>query len=87
MSPPSAITFSTMPPPVRRNADGDEGDPHASLFPALERVCEVSRDVALAVGAEAQRAGLAQAATLEELARRVDTTMWTPHYARLRRKK
>jgi malate dehydrogenase (oxaloacetate-decarboxylating) len=70
--------------PVRRNTD--RSDPHASLFPALERVREVSRDVALAVGAEAQHAGQAEATTLEELARRVDTIMWTPHYARLRRK-
>jgi malate dehydrogenase (oxaloacetate-decarboxylating) len=72
--------------PVRRNPNGEQGDPHASLFPMLEHVREVSRDVALAVGAEAQHAGLAEATTLEELARRVDATMWTPRYARLRRK-
>jgi malate dehydrogenase (oxaloacetate-decarboxylating) len=71
--------------PTRRNADEGQADPHASLFPILERVRDVSRDVALAVGADAQRAGLAEPTTLEELARRVDATMWTPRYARLRR--
>jgi malate dehydrogenase (oxaloacetate-decarboxylating) len=72
--------------PARRDPDRGPGDPHASLFPMLERVREVSRDVALAVGAEAQRAGLTEPTTQEELARRVDATMWTPRYARLRRK-
>ncbi len=59
-------------------------DPTASLFPALEDVREVSRRVALAVGAEAQRTGLAEATSPEELARRVEATMWTPRYLRLR---
>jgi malate dehydrogenase (oxaloacetate-decarboxylating) len=71
--------------PVRRNPGGEQGDPQPSLFPMLERVREVSRDVALAVGAEAQRAGLAEPTTPQELAQRVDATMWTPRYARLRR--
>ena len=59
-------------------------DTAASLFPALENVRSVSRQVALAVGAEAQRAGLAEQTTSDELARRVDATMWTPQYVRLR---
>jgi malate dehydrogenase (oxaloacetate-decarboxylating) len=71
--------------PVRRNPGGEQRDSHESLFPMLERVHEISRDVALAVGAEAQRAGLAAPTTIEELARRVDATVWTPRYARLRR--
>jgi len=61
-------------------------DPTASLFPALEEVREVSRRVALAVGAEAQRAGLAEETSPEELERRVVATMWTPQYPRLKRK-
>jgi malate dehydrogenase (oxaloacetate-decarboxylating) len=71
--------------PARRNPGTAQGDPPASLFPMLEHVREVSRDIALAVGAEAQRAGLAEPTTPQELARRVDATMWTPRYARLRR--
>jgi malate dehydrogenase (oxaloacetate-decarboxylating) len=58
----------------------------ASLYPALEDVREVSRRVALAVGAEAQRAGLAEATSPEELERRVAATMWTPRYVRYKRK-
>jgi malate dehydrogenase (oxaloacetate-decarboxylating) len=61
------------------------GDPGAPLFPALETVTEVSRQIALAVGAEAQRQGLAEPTTPEELARRVASRMWTPRYPRLRR--
>jgi malate dehydrogenase (oxaloacetate-decarboxylating) len=59
-------------------------DPTASLFPALKDVREVSRQVAFAVGAEAQRAGLAEKTTHEELARQVDQTMWTPRYLQLK---
>lgn len=61
-------------------------DPAASLYPALEQVRQTSRHVALAVGAEAQRAGLATATSPDELARRVDAAMWTPRYVRLKRK-
>ncbi|CAA9561156.1 MAG: NAD-dependent malic enzyme, partial [uncultured Thermomicrobiales bacterium] len=59
-------------------------DPTASLFPALDDLREVSRQVALAVGAEAQRVGLAEATGAEELARRIDATMWRPDYPPLR---
>jgi malate dehydrogenase (oxaloacetate-decarboxylating) len=61
-------------------------DPAASLYPPLEQVRQVARQVALAVGAEAQRAGLAEATAPDELERRVDATMWSPRYVRLRRK-
>ena len=47
---------------------------------------EVSRRVALAVGLEAQRAGLAAETTLEELVARVAARMWAPRYARYVRK-
>jgi malate dehydrogenase (oxaloacetate-decarboxylating) len=61
-------------------------DPKASLYPPLERVREVSRRVALAVGAEAQRAGVAMETTTDELERRVEEKMWTPRYARYKLK-
>ncbi len=64
--------------PARRDAT-------ASLYPALEELREVSRQVALAVGAEAQRAGLAEETTPGELERRVAATMWAPYYRRYRR--
>ncbi|NNJ08743.1 NAD-dependent malic enzyme [Chloroflexales bacterium ZM16-3] len=58
-------------------------DPAASLYPALEDVRVASRHVALAVGAEAQRAGVADPCEPEDLARRIDELMWEPHYTRL----
>jgi malate dehydrogenase (oxaloacetate-decarboxylating) len=62
-------------------------DHSASLYPVLPDVRKVSRRVAVAVGAEAQREGLAEKTPLEELERRVDEKMWTPEYVRLRRKR
>lgn len=58
----------------------------ASLFPDLKDIRKVSRQVAIAVGIEAQKSGLAEAISREELERRVDETMWTPNYLRYRRK-
>jgi malate dehydrogenase (oxaloacetate-decarboxylating) len=62
--------------PARKN-------PAASLYPALEDVRVASRHVALAVGTEAQRAGVADPCEPEDLARRIDELMWEPHYTRL----
>jgi malate dehydrogenase (oxaloacetate-decarboxylating) len=52
-------------------------DPDAPLFPPMEEIRIVSRRIALAVAAEAQP-DLPQ----EELQRRIDACMWTPHYPR-----
>jgi malate dehydrogenase (oxaloacetate-decarboxylating) len=60
-------------------------DPNAPLYPPLETVREVSRKVALAVGMEAVRAGLARVTSLDELERNVAEKMWTPHYVSLKR--
>jgi len=57
-------------------------DPSASLYPALEGVRTMSRRIAVAVAEEAQRMGLAQATSKEELERRIDATMWVARYAR-----
>jgi malate dehydrogenase (oxaloacetate-decarboxylating) len=59
-------------------------DPAAPLYPPLEKVREISRQVALAVGVEAQRAGLTQTKSIAELERCVGDKMWMPHYAPLR---
>lgn len=55
-------------------------DPLAALYPPLELVRDVSRNVALAVGREAQRARFAEQTSLEELSRRIDMKIWKPHY-------
>jgi malate dehydrogenase (oxaloacetate-decarboxylating) len=60
-------------------------DPAASLFPALEEVRKVSRRVAIAVGLEAERLGVASVGSREELERRVDEKMWVPRYVRYSR--
>lgn len=61
-------------------------DPNGPLFPPLEVVREVSYRVALAVGTEAVRAGLASM-SLDSLERAVTNKMWTPHYVHLFRKR
>jgi malate dehydrogenase (oxaloacetate-decarboxylating) len=59
-------------------------DPDGPLFPPLEQVREISRQVALAVGAEAIRSGLT-ATRLDSLERAVANNMWTPRYVPLKR--
>ena len=60
-------------------------DPVEGLYPPVDEVRAVSRHVAHAVAAEAQRSGLAEATTPDELDQQITRTMWTPHYPRLRR--
>jgi malate dehydrogenase (oxaloacetate-decarboxylating) len=60
-------------------------NPRAPLFPRLEEIRSVSQRIALAVGAEAQRQGLAEATAPAELEQRVAATMWLPRYPRLRK--
>jgi malate dehydrogenase (oxaloacetate-decarboxylating) len=60
-------------------------DVAAPLYPPLESVREISRKVAVAVGKEAQQAGLTEPTSVEELERNVRDKMWRPHYVRLRR--
>jgi malate dehydrogenase (oxaloacetate-decarboxylating) len=61
-------------------------DPVLPLFPSLRKVRDVSRRVALKVALEAQRAGLADPTTPEELEKRIAETMWQPRYVKYRRK-
>jgi malate dehydrogenase (oxaloacetate-decarboxylating) len=60
-------------------------DPLASLFPPMNEVRAVSKHVALAVAAEACRSGLADAADTEDPAKKIEATMWEPHYAHYRK--
>jgi len=55
-------------------------DPSASLLPPLPDIRRVAADIALAVGIEAQRGGVAPKLSEDELRRRVQETQWTPTY-------
>ena len=59
-------------------------DPDAPLYPPLEQVREISRQVAIAVGTEAVRSGLAQPCGAEAIERKVAERMWSPHYVPLK---
>ncbi|HSE21886.1 MAG TPA: NAD-dependent malic enzyme [Pyrinomonadaceae bacterium] len=59
-------------------------DPAGPLFPPLEKVREVSYHVAVAVGAEAIRAGLTSL-SLDSLEVAVMNKIWTPRYSPLKR--
>ena len=73
----AARVLAGFSPAVR---DGD-----TALYPALDQVRNISRAVALEVGLEAQRSGVAETTTVEVLKRRIQEKMWKPQYARLRR--
>jgi malate dehydrogenase (oxaloacetate-decarboxylating) len=73
----AARTLSEL-APVRR-------DPSLALVPPLVEVRDVAKRVAVAVGMQAQRDGVAAALPQEELLRRIEATMWTPDYLPYRR--
>jgi malic enzyme len=52
----------------------------ASLLPALVDLRKVAVQIAIAVGLEAQKVGIAPAATAEEVRQQVVSTQWTPAY-------
>jgi malate dehydrogenase (oxaloacetate-decarboxylating) len=58
-------------------------DPSASLLPPLPDIRRVAADIAVAVGIEAQRDGVAPNLSEDELRRRVQETQWTPIYPNL----
>ena len=59
-------------------------DASASLLPGLANLRAVAAAIAVAVGLEAQRAGVAPKTTEEELRERVKATQWTPGYPALK---
>ena len=72
---------------ARTLADRSPGrsDPDAGLFPSWEKINGVSRRIAVAVGVEAVRLGLAEPRSPDELARLVEARWWAPRYQRMRR--
>jgi malate dehydrogenase (oxaloacetate-decarboxylating) len=59
-------------------------DPSASLLPPLTEIRRVAVEIAIAVGMEAQKDGVAPKLTEDELRHRVQATQWTPVYPALR---
>lgn len=62
-----------------RSSDAD-----VPLLPAIETIRDVARHIALAVGREAQRQGLAPERPAEEWEKLVDARRWEPRYRPLR---
>jgi malate dehydrogenase (oxaloacetate-decarboxylating) len=62
-------------------------DPTSALLPSLKDLRRVARDIAFAVGTEAQRAGVAERSSPEELGERIARTQWVPEYPHLVRAK
>jgi len=58
-------------------------DPSASLLSPLKDSRRVARDIAVAVGIEAQKQGLAPKTSEDELRQRVLKAQWTPTYSNL----
>jgi malate dehydrogenase (oxaloacetate-decarboxylating) len=58
-------------------------DPSASLLPPLKEIREVAAEIAIAVGIEAQKSGVAPLTNADELRQRVLKTQWTPAYSPL----
>ncbi len=55
-------------------------DPSASLLPRVAAIRDVAREIAYAVGMEAQKEGLAVTSEPEEFRRKVVQSQWTPEY-------
>jgi malate dehydrogenase (oxaloacetate-decarboxylating) len=55
-------------------------DPTASIFPSLENLRDVSREIAIVVGHVAEEEGLVSKSSPKEIEQRVDQKMWYPEY-------
>jgi malate dehydrogenase (oxaloacetate-decarboxylating) len=68
------------------SAAGSRDDAGAPLLPPLDRIVDVSRQVAVAVAAEAGAEGLVPPRAAGEWERLVNARWWEPRYPRLRRR-
>ncbi|MCA9233953.1 MAG: NAD-dependent malic enzyme [Planctomycetales bacterium] len=55
-------------------------DPRASLLPPLNKIRDTARHIGLAVAKQALQDGVANACSEQQLAERIEQTMWTPQY-------
>lgn len=61
-------------------------DPTASIFPSLEKLRNISREIAIAVCKVAQEDGLVPKSSQKEIETQVDNHMWLPNYPLYTRK-
>ncbi len=73
------VTDGMMQAAARALAEHSE-DPEAGLLPPLHELRRVAAEIAMAVGLEAQREGVAPLTTSESLREIVTATQWTPQY-------
>ena len=82
----SRVTDAMMLAAARALAENSPAlkDPSASLLPPLTDIRRVAAQIAIAVGMEAQKDGVAPKLAEDELRRRVIAAQWTPAYPALR---
>jgi malate dehydrogenase (oxaloacetate-decarboxylating) len=66
------------------DASPARSNPDNGLFPPWEEIERVSKPIAVSVGVEAARLGLAEPMLPEERVRRIDARWWKPRYRRMR---
>ncbi len=76
------VTDGMMQAAARALAEHSE-NPDGALLPPLHQLRRVAVEIAMAVGLEAQRAGVAPLTTSESLREFVTATQWTPQYPEL----
>ncbi len=60
-------------------------DPNAPLLPTLDTARDIARNIACAVGQQAQQEGFAAKTSAAELTNAINNIMWHPHYVPLRK--
>ncbi len=76
------VTDGMMQAAARALAEQSQ-NPEGGLLPPLHELRSVAAEIAMAVGLEAQRVGLAPLTTSESLRETVIATQWSPHYPEL----
>jgi malate dehydrogenase (oxaloacetate-decarboxylating) len=76
------VTDSMILAAARALAENSPAEPgrESALLPNLRDLRRVAREIAVAVGIEAQASGVAPKTSLEELRRRVTVSQWSPAY-------
>ncbi|OQK15732.1 NAD-dependent malic enzyme [Methyloprofundus sedimenti] len=65
---------------LSESAENDTGSSESGLLPPLEDIRKVSKNIALAVGLQAQSDGVASKTSIEILQDKINETFWEPNY-------